>query len=101
MQLADSEVKLTIGLIHSASSRSERRWFKGALAVTQTHLIAYAKQMELLHVDLADLKRKHVDVNADNPACLCVTTPKEAGQPAMEMRFYTPHAERYLSLLAG
>lgn len=99
VMLYDKEVKLTIGLLHSSRSSSERRWFNGALALTHTHLIAYAKQMELFHIRLSDLKRRHLQFNADNPACLSVTTPSGEGQPAMEVRFYTPQAERYLSML--
>ncbi len=101
VQLYDKEVRLTIGMIYAANSCAERRWFNGALALTDTHLVAYAKQMPLFNVSLLDLKRNAVSFNADNPACLSVMTPKEEGQPAMEVRFYTAQAERYLSLLAN
>ncbi|MCV6589286.1 MAG: hypothetical protein OIF57_09685 [Marinobacterium sp.] len=101
VRLYDREVKLTIGLLHEAERCTERRWFQGALALTGTHLIAYAKQMELFHISLQEIRDRHLKFNADNPACLSVTTPRQQGQPAMEVRFYTAQAERYRSLLEG
>ena len=66
--LYDKEVRLTIGLLHRSRNSSERRWFSGALALTRTHLVAYAKQMELFHISLAELGQRHLSFNADNPA---------------------------------
>jgi len=101
VKLYDKELRLTVGTVTSRKSRPERRWFSGALALTRTHLIAYAKQTELFNIQLDELKSSRLRFSADNPACLSVETKPGEGQPAMELRFYTPQAERYLALLGA
>jgi len=84
-------------------SRLRRQWFLGSLALTEKRILAYRYRQRLVNIPFDDARIRKVHFSLEEPDTCCMKFDaalfhaSASGQ--IELRFKTPAAEEFYSLL--